>query len=109
MNGMNFGTDLVRNPKWNPLTSRVQGIGGGQGTVDTGVISSYTSNILCAGTGVCVAQGTDTKTASAAFKVRRMGKGVIAFGNIYLKIIVLTSAPEALAASTYVSDFINIV
>ena len=64
LNGMNFGTDLVRNPKWNPLTSRVQGVGGGQGTVDTGVISSYTSNILCAGTGVCV--GTDTATASAA-------------------------------------------
>ena len=50
-----------------------------------------------------------TKTASAAFNVRRIGKGVITFGNIYLKIIVLTSAPETLAASTYVSDFINIV
>ena len=51
----------------------------------------------------------NTKTASAAFKVRRIGKGVITFGSIYLKIIVLTSAPETLAASTYVSDFINIV
>ena len=49
----------------------------------------------------------NTKTASAAFKVRRMGNGVITFGRIYLKTIVLTSAPETLAASTYVSDFIN--
>ena len=48
-----------------------------------------------------------SKTASAAFKVRRIGKGVITFGSIYLKIIVLTSAPETLAASTYVSDFIK--
>ena len=35
----------------------------------------------------------NTKTASAAFKVRRMGNGVITFGKIYLKTIVLTSAP----------------
>ena len=48
-----------------------------------------------------------TRTASAAFNVRRMGKGVITFGRIYLKTIVLTLAPETLAASTYVSDFIN--
>ena len=51
----------------------------------------------------------NTKTASAAFNVRSMGNGVIIFGRIYLKTIVLTSAPETLAASTYVSDFINIV
>ena len=85
LNGMNFGTDLVRNPKWNPLTSRVQGVGGGQGTVDTGVISSYTSNILCAGTGVCVAQGTDTATASAAAggsggNIGEFTDGVLKFG-----------------------------
>ena len=49
----------------------------------------------------------NTKTASAAFKVRRIGRGVITFGSMYLEIIVLTSAPETLAASTYVSDFVN--
>ena len=41
-----------------------------------------------------------TKTASAAFKVSTIGKGVITLGRIYLKIIVLRSAPETLAAST---------
>ena len=51
----------------------------------------------------------NTKTASAAFKVSRIGKGVITFGSIYLKIKVLRSAPETFAASTYVSDFVNIV
>jgi len=35
----------------------------------------------------------NTKTASAAFKVSRIGKGVITFGRIYLKIILLKSAP----------------
>ena len=53
-----------------------------------------------------------TKTESAAFKVRIIGKGVITFGSIYLKMIVLTSAPETFAASTKVlilqvwSDFL---
>ncbi len=51
----------------------------------------------------------NTKTASAAFNVRSMGNGVITFGRIYLKTTVLTSAPETRAASTYVSDFIDIV
>ena len=50
-----------------------------------------------------------TNTASAAFKVRRIGNGVMTFGRMYLKIIVLISAPETCAASTYVCDFIKIV
>ena len=50
-----------------------------------------------------------TKTESAAFKVRIIGKGVITFGSIYLKMIVLTSAPETFAASTKVSDFTSMV
>ena len=42
----------------------------------------------------------NTRTASAAFRVSRIGNGVITFGRIYLKIIVLTLAPETWAAST---------
>ena len=45
-----------------------------------------------------------TRTASAAFKVNIIGKGVITLGKIYLKITLLISAPDTLAASTKVSD-----
>ena len=44
----------------------------------------------------------NTKTASAALRVNRIGKGVNTLGKIYLKIILTKFAPEILAASTKV-------
>ena len=50
-----------------------------------------------------------TKTASAAFNVKRIGKGVNTFGRIYLKSNLKIPAPEILAYSIKVSSFIRIV
>jgi len=36
---------------------------------------------------------SNTKTATGAFRVSRIGNGVYTFGRIYLKIIFFTSAP----------------
>ena len=73
-NSFNYGTEFIANPKWSTMTSRVYTIAG-KSTVDTGVISSYSSNILFAGTGVAIAGGVAGSDGKFVDGVLKAGGG----------------------------------
>ena len=72
-NSFNYGTEFISNPKWSTMTSRVYTPDTGKSTVDTGVISSYSSNILFAGTGVAIAGGVADENGEFSDGVLKIG------------------------------------
>lgn len=77
--GFNYTNNYISNPKWSTMTSRPLGTQNCNGIVDTGIISSYTSQLMMAGTGICVSAGKKKEFVGKDLYV----DGVLKLGGVH--------------------------